>query len=279
VRGKLSAVPSPSHQGPPLRVLSYLAPSIPEGYFQLVAEHLRGRTGVAVALDFETSVSGPTPETDPFASGRADIAFVCGPSYAELKAAGSAVEILPAAPVPDDPRAEGRAVYFSDVIVRRGSAATRFEDLRGSVWAYNDQVSLSGWYAMLARLAEVSPGEQPASFFRGLSHSGSHLRSIELVASGEADAAAIDSNALRLALRHGLALESRLRVIESWGPRPIQPLLARAGIPADLKARILATLLSMHEGGAARRSLETFGVLRFTRVEESDYAMLQVPRT
>jgi hypothetical protein len=84
VRGELEA--EPSIHPPPLRVLSYLAPSIPEGYFELIAEQLRSRTGVAIALDFEASLSGPTPETDPFASGRADVAFVCGPSdYAMLQ--------------------------------------------------------------------------------------------------------------------------------------------------------------------------------------------------
>lgn len=60
----------------PLRLISYLAPSIPEGLFRLIAGTLESELGVPVTLEFETRVSGPSPDSDPFAEGRAEIAFV-----------------------------------------------------------------------------------------------------------------------------------------------------------------------------------------------------------
>jgi phosphonate transport system substrate-binding protein len=148
----------------PLRVLSYLAPSIPEELFELLVERIALRVGVSATLEFERSVSGPTPESDPFATDLADLAFVCAPSYPLLREAGSPVALLPVAPVFADPRADGRPVYFSDVIVRSGHPARRFEQLRGGVWAYNDRLSRSGWQNMLARLAEIGHDGDPESF-------------------------------------------------------------------------------------------------------------------
>ncbi len=256
----------------PLRVLSYLAPSIPEQLFELVAEELRAATGAPVELAFETRVSGPSPEDDPFAADRADLAFVCAPSYPALRASGSPVVLLPAAPVFDDPRAEGRPVYYSDVVVRRDRSAARFEDLAGAVWAYNDRRSRSGWLNMLARLAGIGHAGDPEEFFTGLLPAGSHLRSLELVAGGSADAAAIDSNTLRLVGRREPEKAARLRVLESWGPMPIQPVLAGTALPEPLRDRIVGALLRLGENPAARERLAEFGLLGFAPVEEATYA-------
>jgi phosphonate transport system substrate-binding protein len=226
-------------------------------------------------VDYETAVSGPTPEDDPFREGRADLAFVCAPSYPLLAAAGSPVVLLPAAPVFTEPRAQGRPVYFSDVVVRRGHTATRFEELAGSTWCYNDRRSRSGWQIMVARLSELGHAGGPETFFRELVQSGSHLGSIGLVAEGRADAAAIDSNTLWLASKEDLARIASLRVLETWGPMPIQPVLAHAGLEPATRDRIRDVLLSLHEDAARRERLGTFGVARFAEVDEASYATLR----
>jgi len=64
----------------------------------------------------------------------------------------------------------------------------------------------------LNKLAEWGADE---SFFDNVFCSGSHLNSIEAVLSGKADAAAIDSNVLRIRFREAPALRNKLRVIES----------------------------------------------------------------
>lgn len=262
-----------------IRLLTYLAPSIPSGLFELVAEEIEARTGVAVALDFETAVSGPTPDDDPFAQDRADLAFVCGPSLALLRAAGRPVEIVAAAPVFDDPRNGGRPVYFSDVVVRRDHPAGELADLRGSVWTYNDRRSLSGWFRMLSKLEALGFGRDPDAFFARVVPSGSHLASIDLVARGEADVSAVDSNTLLLARKRSPVLEERLRVLETWGPSPVQPLIARSGLPPPLPARIAAALLGMGESPDSSRRLREYGVLRFAPVHERDYRELAFDRS
>jgi len=255
---------------PPLRLLSYLAPSLPEGLFHHVRERIAAATGRTIELAFETSVSGPTLETDPFASGRADLAFVCGPSYAALRSGGAGVALIPAAPVFDDPRNGGKPVYFSDVIVPAAHPARRLAGLGGGRWTYNDRESLSGWHRMVERLAASGLGT-PESFYSRVFASGAHVRSIELVASGEADVSAVDSNALMLARRRSPELSERLRVLESWGPTPIQPLLASSALDADTRDDVLAALMALDGDAAGRRALAEYGVLRFAPADPASY--------
>jgi phosphonate transport system substrate-binding protein len=239
-----------------LRLITYLSPSIPAGFYEMIAGDL------GVELLFEETISGPLAGDDePFSRGEADLGFICSPSFRYLNRGQRLVDLLPL-PVPRDVRAAGRPVYFSDVVVRADSPVRTFDELRGQRWAYNDRNSKSGWFSMLAR---VTPNA-PEVFFDEILHAGSHLRSLELIAAGEADAAAIDSNVLALH-RH---LHPDLRVLESWGPFPIQPVIIRTTLPPSVKARIATKLLTLHERHP--KCLERFGIARFVSGAEGDYA-------
>jgi len=246
-----------------LRFVSYLAPSLPPELFEAIAAHVARATGLEAEVTFETATSGPAPGSpDPFSTGAADLGFLCAPTYRSLASLRPApVELLGAAPVFADARAGGRPVYFSDVVVPRASRAREFRDLAGRVWAYNDVCSLSGYHSMLRKVAELCLG---AAFFGELRHVGTHLAALEQVAAGIADAAAVDSNVLLLALRRDRSLDGRIRVLESWGPFPVQPVVARASLPAWLKQRVTEALLSAGELHA--------GLHGFARVTEEDYA-------
>src|ERR1043165_7173925 len=173
-----------------LRIITYLSPSIPAELYELIARDLGEQCGVAAELAFEQRISGPLDGDDNlFAGGAADIGFLCAPSFRWLNATRRTVELLPL-PVPSDARAAGRPVYFADVVVRDDSPARTFAHLSGARWSFNDRNSKSGWFSMLERIAPRAPEE----FFGEIVASGSHLQSLELVASGAADAAAIDSN-------------------------------------------------------------------------------------
>ena len=88
---------------------------------------------------------------------------------------------------------------------------------------------------MLKNLTEL---DETLSFFDRVSCSGSHLNSTEMIVRGEVDAAAVDSKVLRIKLRASPGLRERLRVLESWIPFPIQPVVLRSGLPLELKARL-----------------------------------------
>jgi phosphonate transport system substrate-binding protein len=122
----------------------------------------------------------------------------------------------------------------------------------------------------LDKLAESGMDE---SFFGKVFCSGSHLNSIEAVLSGKADAAAIDSNVLRIRFREAPALRKGLRVMESWGPYPIQPVVVDSALHPELKQRLRAAFLSTEQAQQTRRTLKQFGLSRFVAADQRDYSL------
>lgn len=166
--------------------------------------------------------------------GQFDIAFVCSPPLIWLKGAIEAI----AAPVLVDARFKGEPLYSSEVVVRSDSSYRTFEDLRGSRWAVNEPSSWSGYWVVLQRVGAWS-------YFREVVQAGFHQRSLRLVASGGVDAAAIDCQVLAVELRDDPGLAGRLRVIETLGPAPSQPVVVRSGLEPGVKSAIKSRLLGL----------------------------------
>ncbi len=253
-----------------LRFITYLVPSLPRALFDLLARGVGEALNVDVSLEVETGLSGPPcGAPDPFSRDEADVGFLCSPTYLWLRdRRPSPVELVPVAPVFEDPRNEGRPVYFSDVIVRRDSDARSFEDLRGRTWAYNDPYSLSGYFSFVRRLVGLPEG---GHFLGAARLSGSHLNSLGLVARGEVDAATIDSNVLTLVARTDPSLVASVRVIESSGPLPVYPVVVRSRLDPGLKARLASALHCLDRRAGMREALRAFAVRRFAPVDEQLY--------
>ena len=256
-----------------IRFVTYLSPSIPRALFEALADHVQRTLGhEGVSLRVESQASGPQKggECSSFAE-EADVAFMCAPSFVWLRdLRPPPVELLGVLPVFDDERNQGKPVYFCDVVVRNDAPIQAFSGLEGGTWAYNDVCSLSGYYSLLDKLAESSADE---SFFDNIFCSGSHLNSIKAVLNGRADAAAIDSNVLRIRFREAPALREELRVVESWGPYPIQPVLVSSALRPDLKQRLRSAFLSTEQDLQTRRTLKLFGLSGFVAADPEDYTL------
>jgi len=85
------------------------------------------------------------------------------------------------------------------------------------------------------------------------------------------DASAIDSQVLALVLRDQPALAAQLRVIETWGPSTIQPLVVACRLPERLRADLLSVLVDLSEDPAARTVLAHGLVERFVPITDSAY--------
>jgi phosphonate transport system substrate-binding protein len=254
-----------------IRFVTYLSPSIPQAFFEALADHLQRSLGrEQVSLRIETRASGPRRGSECSTFGdKVDVAFMCAPSFIWLRGLRPPpAELLGVAPVFDDERNAGRPVYFCDVIVRDDAPIRTFSDLRGSAWAYNDKSSLSGYYGLLDKLAASGKDE---NFFGSVTCSGSHLDSIQAVLQGEADAAAIDSNVLRIRLRETPTLRNALRVIESWGPYPIQPIVVNSNLDPNLKDQLRTAFFATNNNDRARRILQRFGLSHFVAADHETY--------
>ncbi|XP_038075827.1 uncharacterized protein LOC119743480 [Patiria miniata] len=155
-----------------------------------------------------------------------------------------------------------------DVIGRR-SRYKVFEDLRGSVWAYNYVHSLSGFGITHRGLEKI--GENKASFFGKIIQSGSHLKSIQMILNKTADGTGIDSNTLALQMKGHPELRDKLHVVTSWGPLPVYPGVVNSELPEDLKTSITRHLLNMHLDPKWQAQLNQYMVSKFVPVTLDQY--------
>jgi phosphonate transport system substrate-binding protein len=258
--------------GSPLRFATFLAPNMLPVY-RFLADRIGGRLGRPVEL-----VAGGS--FDQFEQGQADLGVLCGLPYVWLAARSPApVEPL-VAPVLAGDRYGGRPVYYSDVIVRRDSPITCLKELRGCSWAFNEPTSHSGHTVTLYSL--VAMGARPG-FFARVAEAGFHQRAIRLVAAGAVDAAAIDSQVLAVELRDHPRLADGLRVVGSFGPSTIQPVVAASHLPDQLKDEVRELLVGLGADRTARPVLDHGFIERFAVVDDRAYddirAMLAVIET
>jgi ABC-type phosphate/phosphonate transport system substrate-binding protein len=121
--------------------------------------------------------------------------------------------------------------YRSAVVVGEDDPRQDLADFRGSTLAINGFDSQSGWGAMLPHAA---PQARSGRFFGRVRVTGAHITSVDRVAAGAADLAAIDLVTWGYCLRHRPAAK-RLRVLMLTEPTPGLPYIAAHG--AEVAAR------------------------------------------
>ncbi|SRR6266487_1138433 len=250
---------------PTIRFASFLSPILYETYAHIaryVGERVGYQTTFRVGRSFEE-----------FAQRQVDGAFICGLPYVRMvrEESSCTVELL-AAPVLLGERYQHKPIYFSDVIVRNDSPYKNFDDLRGCVWAYNELASHSGCNVVCYSLLERS--KSPHYFGKTLK-SGSHLRSLEMVLEGRADAAAIDSHVLDVLRSRDERLAASLRVVDMLGPSSIPPLVVSKTIDKEMKRRMQETLITMHLNDCGAKWLQEGLIEQFVVVADEDYGDLR----
>ena len=229
--------------------------------YQAIVNYVGQRLGCSTSL-----VVGESFAT--FAADEVDAGFICGLPYIELADQAPPAVVPLAAPVLKGARYQGRPVYFSDVIVRQDSPFRSFADLRGARWSYNDSDSHSGYN--LTRYELVRRGET-RGYFGTVVAAGWHQESIRWVAEGKVNASAIDSQVLAIAIRDAPDLGARLRVIATFGPSTIQPVVAATRLSEAVREQMRAALLSMAEDPTLRAVLAGGFVERFVPVDDAVY--------
>jgi ABC-type phosphate/phosphonate transport system substrate-binding protein len=155
----------------------------------------------------------------------------------------------------------GAGRYSSAIVARRGRAAGP-EALRGARFAVNGFDSLSGWALLLDALGADGIGEVEAT--------GSHRASVQAVAEGRADAAAIDAVVWDLAQRFEPAARE-LEVVGWTAEAPAPPFVTSAlrgsGERARMRAALVETLVAP-ETAAIRAELR---LARIVALADPDY--------
>ncbi len=255
--GKLRQAPAPLDR---LRFGTYLAPSVLPVY-ALVTEEVGHRLGIETELVVETTYDSCERDEN-------EVCFVCSLPYVIFERRGLDLAVPVAAPVLLGARYGGRPIYFSDVIVHRDSPFRSFLDLRGRSWAYNEPLSHSGYGITRYRLVTL---RETDGFFGDVIEAGFHQEAVRMVARGEVDGSAIDSQVLAIEVRDHPDLAERVRVVEALGPSTIQPVAVSRRVPEDLREAIRDVLVTMAEDPALRARLADGLVERFVPVDARAY--------
>ncbi|HEY4388232.1 MAG TPA: PhnD/SsuA/transferrin family substrate-binding protein [Ktedonobacteraceae bacterium] len=243
-----------------LRFANFLSPALFPTYERIV-DAIARFTGIPASLETGGRL-------DDLVEGRLAGGFICGLVYVQLSRRSQAAVELSAAPLLSGERYQQRPCYFSDIVVCQDSPFTSFADLAGCTWAYNETTSHSGYnliyYSLLQR--NLSP-----TYFGIWRASGSHARSLDLVARGEADATAIDSHVLSALLRDDPRLAARVRLIGAFGPSAVPPVVVSKRLDAALRRTIQEALLTMAHNPVDAEHLRHGFIERFVRVEDGAY--------
>ena len=107
--------------------------------------------------------------------------------------------------------------HYRSVLIARIDGPIHVRDLAGASMAYNESTSQSGWAAPLMYLAEqgLKPGQ--------MIETGAHAQSVNAVADGQADFAAIDALTWQMLRQSDPGLTAQLKVIDETPPTPALP--------------------------------------------------------
>jgi phosphonate transport system substrate-binding protein len=195
-------------------------------------------------------------------TGGAQFAYTCTGAYLSGRKEFG-LEVL-AVPVVDD-----KTTYNSYIIVNRNSNDKEFAQLKGKIFAFTDPLSLSGkiYPSYLLETMNTSADE----FFRKTFYTSSHEKSVESVAFGLADGAAVDSLIFEDMKRLNDPAVDRVKIIQVSPPYGIPPMVVSPDIDKSQKQLMLSTLLKMKDDPSGREILKELHIKRFILPDPSIY--------
>ncbi len=192
----------------------------------------------------------------------ADLALVC--TYALIRGEKEfGMELLVV------PQIRGAITYRSYIITAQTSTVGSLDELGGKSFASCDLMSSSGWLYPATWLIEH--GKNPRSFFSRHMITGSHDRSIIAVATGLAEAAAVDSLVYDQMKVEDPTLAARTRIIQESPPFGMLPVVVSPRIDPTLKRTLYSILVTMHEDEVGSRLLRGLGFDRFIKPDPRLY--------
>lgn len=171
------------------------------------------------------------------------------------------------------PMVNGEKTYRSYLIVPSSSPARTWDDLRNKTFAFTDPLSNSGRLVPVYVLSQK--GETPERFFKDFIFTYSHDKSIEAVAEGLVDGAAVDSLVYDFVVEREPTLASRTRIVWKSPPYGINPIVVHPNVSLALRQQLAGILLGMSNDPRGREVLARLGVDEFVRPDESAYDSIE----
>ncbi|MBI5408762.1 MAG: phosphate/phosphite/phosphonate ABC transporter substrate-binding protein [Nitrospirae bacterium] len=195
-------------------------------------------------------------------SGEAQFAYTCTGAYLSGRNEFG-LEVL-AVPV-----INGKTTYNSYLIVNKESDIKDFRQLKGKVFAFTDPMSLSGriYPAYLLETMNTTPEK----FFRKTFYTSSHEKSVESVAYGLADGAAVDSLIFEDMKRMKVPATAMVNIIQISPPYGIPPIVVSPGTDKSIKQIMLSSLLKMKDDPSGKEILKQLQIEKFVLPDPAIY--------
>ena len=165
-------------------------------------------------------------------------------------------------------RPDGVPTHCSFLITQAESPYFVLEHLRGKRFVMNGADSNSGMNLARRMLA---PWARDGRFFDEVTVSGSHLRSMEMVASGLADAATIDCVTFGYVAQYRPYLASRLRILAETPASPAIPFITASATPLADATRLTRALTSPLPSADLAAALQALRILRVVPPKPAAY--------
>lgn len=200
-------------------------------------------------------------------NGYLDLAFICSGAYTDLKKSLDIIAV---------PIVNGKPYYYSYIIVPASGQSGDIASLKGKKAAFVDPLSNTGRLYLLYLLKSM--GISSKEFFGDIIYTHSHDRSIELVAQGVVDVAAVDSLVWDYYIKLHPETVKKVRIINKSQPFGIPPFVSPLTTPEDLRNAIRQTLLTMDKDEEGKKILFAIGIERFERAEDGLYESIRMMR-
>lgn len=249
-------------------IIPAISPEKQQAQLQTLSNYLEENLGrpvnFQVQSDYDTVVNL-------LVQGTVDVAYL-GP-FTYIKARDRDSQIQPiVAPIN---LSTGRPWYNSLIVTKANSGINALSDLKGKRFSFVGESSTSGYLVPSVEFQEI--GLTPEQDFAEVQYSGSHDKSLDLLASGAVDAIAIDSEVYESAIKSGEITSRDYSIIWTSDPIPTEPIAVSSQISDSLVIELKKAFINTPEGILDISGAESAG---YTLVEDADYEPIRkVART
>jgi len=199
-------------------------------------------------------------------------ATMCG--YPLATWTGDSQPVPIAAPAPSVKPFNGRAVYWTDIVVRADSRFERDDDLAGTRFGWTAEDSQSGYQAP-RRHFEARALERGGRFFGSVvGPLVTPRRVVESILDGLIDAGPLDAYWHALLRLHEPMTAARLRVIACTEETPVPCFVTASATPGVVREKLRDAFVEASEAEALRSAFTDLGLAQFVGVGVETYALL-----
>ncbi|OXR42072.1 Phosphate-import protein PhnD [Nocardia cerradoensis] len=225
--------------------------------YQKIADQLAQKTGMKVDLVTSTDYYAIA---EGLRGGKLDVAFLNSLGYVLT---APKAKIQPLAVGVDN---TGQPGYYSYLITKKRDEIKGPADVKGHTLAIANKLSTSGYLFPLRAMQAAGVNSQKDTT---LSAGGNHAANILAVASGQVDAAFVDSVEFEAAVKKGRVNPDEVSVVWKSDRISGSPVVARSDLPADRLEKIKQAVLGLT--GTAETPLGVEKTMKMGEVEDSDY--------